>query len=636
MKSFRISTTVFVFLVLAGAAAHPLAGQATDTATASQAQADAFLSQAESLLASGDTARAGSMAASALELAPGYSEALYISARLEAANRPSTRAAIDHLRAALGNATWSRTDAVAADQLLTSLLIRTGQLAEARKAAERLAAVRSDDPENFILLVRAYDRAGAASSAQTTVSNALRRFPQSDQLRLLGARLLQRQGRNAEAAALVRTGLLLHSASPDLLLASAGLEIDRVRKIAEISQYLAAGGDDPLSAVLGMEAVSVGQRKKYLDLFISQAGLSRQDLVSRAIDALKGSAGLTAQLRGEMARYTGNRELDSDSDGEWEDRWTFENGAIARWVREPAQDGLAQYAAEFRDGLPGSLEIRASTGSVTRLTFSRYPSLEKVELPGEGTYSLMPYTIQCAFLRPDFAASLAGTAPRIAARIIVPAADLLRRGAFQLVQYAADGVTVTRRIDLSGGQRVFMTESSAGDGLLDHRVWYSHGQPQRGTRSLLRDGVFQVTEIWKDGQLAEEAVDTNGDGIPDYRETYGSTLIKSWDFNEDGKDDSREYATPDGRHVRELSTKLNGIFDVKIVSQGTRIASFSRSGGQLPVTPDVSRGVTWIGRPASDDGKPDLGMPDGIQVLAGSPYLVFRFADVVYAEAMQE
>ncbi len=626
---------VFVFLLLMGAAAHPLAGQAAEPAAASQAQADAFLSQAETLLASGDAERASSMTASALELAPRYSEALYMSARLEAGNRPSTLTAMDHLRAAIADATWSRTDPAAADQLLTSLLIRTGQLAEARKAAERLAVLRPEDPESFILLARANDRAGAASAAQRTVTSALRRFPQSDELRLLGARFLQRQGRSAEAAAIVRTGLLLHPGSTDLLLAAAGLDIDRTRKIAEIIQYVAAGGGDPLSAVLGMEAVPVSQRKKYLDMFISQAGLSRQDLVSRAVDALKGSAALTAQLRGELARYTGDRDLDSDSDGAWEDRWSFEKGTIVRWIREPAQDGVAQYAADFRDGLPGSLEVRTPAG-VTRFTFSRYPSLEKAELPGEGTYSLVPYTMQCAFLRPDFASGPAGTAPRIAARFTVPAADLVRRGAFQLAQNAADGVTPTRRIDLAGGQRVFMEESSAGDGDMDHRVWYTQGQPRRGTRSLLRDGVFQVTEKWSDGRLVEESVDANGNGTPDYRETYGRTVVKSWDFNEDGKDDSREYTMPDGKQVRELSTKLDGIFDVKIVSQGTRIVSVSRSGGQLPVAPDASRGVTWIGRPAAAAGKPDLVRPDGIQVIAGAQYLVFRFADVVYAEAMQE
>ena len=538
MKSLHVCTIVVVSLLLA-AAAHPAGGQATGSAAASQAQADAFLAQAESFLDSGETAQAGSLAASALDLAPEYSEALYMIARLDAADRSSTRAAMDHLRAALRSATWSRTDPVAADQLLTSLLIRTGQESVARKAAERLTALHPEDVENYVLLARAADRAGETAAALRFVADALRRFPKSDSLRLLGARLLQRQGRSAEAAALLRTGLQLHPAAPDILLASAGLEINRQRKIAEIERYLAAGGGDPLSAVLGMEAVPIGQRKKYLDLFFSQAGLSRQDLVSRVTDALKGSAELTTRLRGELAHYTGDRFLDLDSDGAWEDRWTFENGTVTQWVREPAQDGVAQYTAEFREGLPTSLEIGASAGGGMQLTFGRYPALEYAELPGEGTYSLAPYTMQCAFLRPDFAAAPAGTAPRIASKIAAPAVDLLRRGAYQLVQYAADSVTVTRRIDLAGGQRVFMEESSAGDGVLDHRVWYSHGRPQRGTRSLLRDGVFQVTEKWKDGRLAEEEVDTNGNGTPDYRETYGPNPQRSWDFNEDGRDDSR-------------------------------------------------------------------------------------------------
>ena len=167
-------------------------------------------------------------------------------------------------------------------------------------------------------------------------------------------------------------------------------------------------------------------------------------------------------------------------------------------------------------------------------------------------------------------------------------------------------------------------------------MWYAHGQPLRGTRSLLRDGVFGVAETWRDGRLAEETVDTNGDGVPDYRETYGTPVVRSWDWNGDGRDDSREYTAPDGRQVREVSTKLNGVFDLRVVSDGSRIVGITRGGEQLPVTRDALRGVTWIGRAAPAEGRPDTAKPDGIQVIAGAPYLVFRFADVVYAEAMQE
>jgi hypothetical protein len=108
------------------------------------------------------------------------------------------------------------------------------------------------------------------------------------------------------------------------------------------------------------------------------------------------------------------------------------------------------------------------------------------------------------------------------------------------------------------------------------------------------------------------------------------------DFNGDGRPDSREYDAADGTRVRELSTKMNGIFDLRIVSRGSRIVGFARGGVPVPVVPDAPRGVTWIGRPAPAVGMPDKALPDGLQTIAGKEYLVFRFAGIVYAEAVQE
>ena len=634
MKRYRTYTLAAVSFTLAALLARPLAAQASDTGP--QAQADAFLSQARISVASGDAANAASMASSALDMAPDYSEALYLAARLESGDRSSTRTAIGHVRAALRNATWVQTDPATARQLLADLLIRTGELTEARPLAEKLVAAHAEDPQNFILLARALDRAGNLVVEQSTLSEALKRFPGNDQVRLLAARLLSKQGRSAEASAVVRTGLQIHPDSLPLLLVSAGLEIDRARRLSEVDQYLSKGGIDPLAAVLGMEAVTVNMRKKYLDRFVTLGGLSRQELVGRAVDAVKGSGGLSSSLRDALAGYTGNRDLDVDGDGLWDDRWEMANGKVVRWRREPAQDGIAQFAAEFSDGRPVSLSVRDAAGKVTQLSYSRYPFLEKAAVADGDTCILVPYTMQCAFLRSDFAAAPVGIPPRIAAKFSVPGVDALRRGSYRLERYAADGVTLIRRIDISAGQDVFMEESSAGDGVFDHRVWYAHGQPERGARSLLRDGVFQVAETWSNGRLAAEAVDTDGDGTPDYREAYGAGTVKSWDFNEDGRDDAREYETADGTRVRELSTKMNGVFDLKIVSRGGRIVSFTRDAAPVPVVPDAARGVTWIGRPAPAAAGPDAARTDGVQTIAGRPYLVFRLAGILYAEAVEE
>ena len=621
-------------LLLALLAAAPAAAQ-DGAAAASRAQADAFLSQAVAALQSADLPRAASLAESALQLSPSYSEALYLAAQVESEDRASTRTAIGRLRTARQSSTWTRTDPAAAEQLLAGLLTRTGQLPEARRMAERLAAARPEDPRNFLLLARVLDKAGNTAAELRLLADSLARFPESDELRLLDARVMARNGRSAEAAAVVRTGLKVHPDSLPLLLSSAGLEIDRSLRKSAVDRYLSQGGTDPLAALLGVESVPVGQRRRYLDTFLSLGGLSRQDLVIRAQDALKGSRDLTAALAAALSGYTGNRDLDADLDGYWDERWTFDGGKVTRWVRDPVQDGAPTFAADFRDGAPAVLSVRDASGTVTRIGYSRYPWIDRAEVPGEGTWFLVPYTLQCAFLR-DAVPPADGSAPRIAARIVVPTGDALRRDSSRLEQYGTDGVTVVRRTDLDRGQKVFMEESLAGDGLMDHRVWFQGGQPSRGLRSLAHDGVFQVTETWSNGRLAADAIDTDGDGKVDYRETFGSFPLRAWDLNEDGRDDSREYLLPDGSHLRELSTRLNGVFDERIVTRGARIVSVTRGGKPVAVVPDALRGVTWIGEPARSPGKPDVADTDRIQDISGMSYLVFALGGIVYAEALKE
>jgi tetratricopeptide (TPR) repeat protein len=624
-------------LALLASLTWPLCAQGVDGAalTGPRAQAEAFLAQARSWMSEGDLPRASSLASLALEMDPNYSECLYLLARVESADRTSTRAAIDHLRKAVRSATWIATDPLQADQLLTELLIRTGQVTEARKVAERLTFLRPEDPRNFVLLARADGKAGATQAERQTLTDALARFPSNDDTRLAAARLLQRQGHIDEASVLVRTGLQFHPDSPPLLLASAEFETDRAKRLSKVELFLAQGGADPLAAVLGMEAAPTGQRRKYLDLFLSAGGLSRQLLVARAVNAVKGNESLVATLQDSLKRYSGNRDLDADSEGLWEDRWVFDNGKVTRWIREPALDGVAQYEAEFKDGRPATFAFRDSAGKITQLTYSSYPFVERAKLPGERTLMLEPNSIHCFFLSPDFAHEPAYDAPRILPKISVPSPEALRHGAYQLEEFEADGHTVIRRVDFASGQPVFMEESTFGDGVLDHRVWYSGGQPERAVRSLRGDGVFQVKEAWKSGRLSVEAIDTNGDGIPDYRQSYDAILMKGWDFKEDGNDVIREYEMPDGTFERDLSTNMNGIFDLRIVFLAHRIVSFTKNGAKVPIVTDAPRGVTWIGQPPHS-GVPNKSLTDCTQAIAGRLYFIFRFAGVVYAEAVQE
>ena len=237
---------------------------------------------------------------------------------------------------------------------------------------------------------------------------------------------------------------------------------------------------------------------------------------------MRGRKDLSGSLGEALASYTGTRDLDADEDGFWEDRWTFDKGAVTDWVHEPLQDGVAQYAARFVKDSPVSFNYSSEAGTKVTLTFSTYPYIESASettaqtAPGmqgsktgaraaRSTLFLVPYTVQCIFLQPAGAA-VPGFAPRLAARFRIPSLQELQKGAYRREEYSGDGVTLLRRIELSRGKIVYLEEDSDGDGRLDHRVWFADGQPVRGERSLTGDGVYPIKETWRGGKLVQEKI----------------------------------------------------------------------------------------------------------------------------------
>ena len=95
--------------------------------------------------------------------------------------------------------------------------------------------------------------------------------------------------------------------------------------------------------------------------------------------------------------------------------------------------------------------------------------------------------------------------------------------------------------------------------------------------------------------LSRLSIDTDGNGRFDYGETYQPSA-RLWDYNEDGRDDSRETSDGKGGLVREFSTRADGRFDLRILFRGGAIVEVRKSGRLVAATPDAKRGVTWIGR----------------------------------------
>jgi tetratricopeptide (TPR) repeat protein len=597
------------------------------------AEADAYLARASSAMQAKDTATARLLIDSALELSPDYSEALYARASLELADRSSTNVAIADLQRALAAGTWEGTDASDAARSLGAALLRTGRPSEARVQVERSNRAHPEDYRNLLLGARVSAALRDTTALQTALAEASARFPDVDELRLLSARLLERQGKRPAALDLVSTGLRFHPDSLPLLLASAALERNVKRALAAADLYAQKGGTDPEAALIGLQAAPPAEARRYLDLFIANGGLSRQDLIERAAAAVSGTKALQRLLQDALSAYSGTRDLDADSDGFWEERWTLDKGGVTAWTREPRQDGVAEYAATFVAGKPATLSWIGAAGTGLTAKYSSYPYVESITQGGAGTWVLVPYELQCPFLQPVAAPALSGLTPHIATRLSMPSLEKINASAYRLDEFSSSGVLV-RRTELSRGLKVFMQEDGEGNGSFNHKVWFTNGMPDHGERTLPGSPTFAVKETWKNGALASESVDTDADGRPDFRQSFGVNPVKSWDYNEDGIDDSRERSSMTGEVIRELSTALNGVFDLSIAYRGTTIERVTQSGVVMPVTQDGARGVTWIGTPAPG-GKPDVTLPDGIQTIGGRAFLVFRHEGILYAEALK-
>lgn len=636
MKKNAAVPLVLLLAVLASVGAPAAVAQPLDTGNA-RIQAEAFLTKVRLSIAAGSQTEAEDLLDSALQLAPDYSEALYLRARLELADRGTTLKAIDDLQRALSEASWTVTDPAAAGQALAEVLLRTGRLSDAQAVLLKLAALNPADQRTELLLAELYQRENDAGALRRTLSDAVLKFPLDDDFAVLSARQLEREGRKSAARQVIATQLDVHPQSLPLLLQAAELAAGAAARVAAVDRYAGQGGADPLAAVLALEAPSRDQRK-YLSQFVENGGLSRENLVERVAKVVRGSKGLSAAFQSALSAFSGNRDLDPQGDGYYEERWTFETGALTSWVRDAHKDGLPELAAEFRNGTLTSLTIRTGADSVYTMSYSTYPYVESVKAPASSgslasTFWIVPFTLKFPFLANEPPSGLTGLAPRAVSSPGSPSTDQIQRASYMTEQYASDG-TVARRIDLLRGKRVFMGEDTLGKGAFDHRVWYQDGQPVRGARDLDGSGRFAVSETWRDGRLAGIAVDTDGDGKVDYRERYVPSPMKSWDYNEDGIDDSRQYPAGPDTVVRDFSTAMNGVFDIRYEWRKGELVSVTRRGQAVSVTHDAARGVVWIGLPAAGGEQLDTSGAEGYRTISGKQYLVFRQDGVTYVEAL--
>jgi tetratricopeptide (TPR) repeat protein len=595
--------------------------------------AAAYLIQAEALFHAGDLPAASRLVTASLEFYPVFSEGLYLQGRISLARQETTLQGIDSLRKALAARTWTATDPDTASQSLARALVRTGKLEEAVAILQRLVVSQPEDPENLLLLSMAYEKTGKQEQARTAVDKAIRQFTKNESLYMYSSRLAERAGRLETARHEAVSGLDAIPESLPLLLRSIEMDSDAARRLQGVDSYVRKGGKDPLAAAIALESQPKDQ-DPYLTLFFSLDGLSRLDLTARVSTAVGGSAALSRRLVAEFSRFSGARAaLSDDGSGFFVEKWEIRSGVPTAWVKDVNTDGVPEFSAVFRNGAAQSLSV--TEAGVTRVfTFDPYPFIDTVTVkdPFNRSYFLSTHSLGCFMLQgsPGF-----GTAASTSAStFFVPSQAQVVAASFREQDSSVGGSTPGRRVDISGGLPVYVEEDLDGDGKIDHRVWYVDGKPTRGERDLASSGIFNETETFRNGILWKRSVDSDGDGKIDYAEQIEGSVVKMWDYNEDGLFDCRESRGAGGMLIRELSMKLDGVFDLKIVFKASVIISVVKGGRSVAVTPDPQKGIVWIGAPARA-ARIDAKAAEGVQILSGKPYLLFRYAGTVYFQELE-
>jgi hypothetical protein len=597
-----------------------------------------YLQQARVLAAAGRTSAAVRLLSTSLELAPGSSEALFLQAFLLLPDMTRTREVEALLQRALTAGTWTETDPDEARLALARITLRTGRPVQALHMAAALVLRRPEDPRVSLLHARCLEAAGRAAEARAAAVSGIPSFPKEQGFPLLASRLAQRAGDLAGARAFISAGLHVMPESLPLLLRSVELEPEAARKAAGTDVYDSRGGADPLAAAVALES-GPRQPARYLDMFLARGGLSRADLTRRVAVAASASPELSATLRKALSAFTGTAILDQDPEGFPAETWEYHEGEPTRWTRDADRDGVPELTAVLAAGLPRALTAFEKTtgggGAASWMyTYDTYPfiaSVQETTARGARAWSLTPRALGCMLL--EGAGPVDPLQPRASTAFSVPSEKEVLRAAYAVEDRTAGG-TLLARVDMKDGEPQHMEEDSDGDGRIDHRVWYLGGRPVRGDRDLEGSGVFSVTEEYRGGRLWMTAADLDRDGTPDYAEQHdGVRLVKLWNYDGAGGYDARETSGAGDTVVREVSTALDGRFNLRITWKGGAIQGVEKDGRKAAVTRDPAAGVTWIGAPARAVSAAAL--KEGLFTAAGRMYIAFRFGGVMYVEEMK-
>jgi len=525
--------------------------------------AHGYFQQAQVLFREGRYEAATEMLEVSLEFFPDYSDAAYLSAQVYLREQETTWRAIEYLERAVQSGTWAETQSLSGAAELIRAYVRTARYREARQlfsAFEETGLGGRGSPDLSALWARTLIGLGQSAEAQTFLSEAIRRFPQSPQIYTLLAEVLVLRGSRRAAGDILQRGIKEIPGEAELLYRLAALERDPQKRRELVEAYLRAGGSDPGAALLVITGGGGDRQRRYVDLFFRLGGNTRIGYLDELLDSVS-----MQEISERTGAYTGARIRDENRDGYYEQRYEYQEGILIRWISDQDQNGIAEVIVDFKDGIPRHVTLPG-----VEYGYGEYPFLESAAFTygnSRRQYRMVPYTVR----RPAFI-SASGSQYLLEHRLDLNAGeDLIRQNAYQSTEYLGNEPSPARRVHLLKGRIVRVDEMPDSSGNFTRTVFYEASLPVEAIRDLDGDGNPEIREQFLNGRLWKIALDQDGDGVKEFEQVFeGDSGRMYWDYNGDGMYDSREIAGADGTLVRGFSSLLNGSYDLTESGGGSR------------------------------------------------------------------
>jgi tetratricopeptide (TPR) repeat protein len=599
--------------------------------------ARALLDEARQASSLGDWERASVCLDEAADKDAGDADILYLRALTLVKRDLPLEDALGNLDGALRTGRfryYSRRDA---STLKAEILVRERRWQDALAALEPPAIDSAVDPAYHLIRARASLGLGDIRAFISELSFSLRRFPDdsaSARLFLTSAGSIASSADAREIKEIILGRLPRYSAAdPELPVLAAPFMGDIDAKRTAVLAYRAAGGSSAAATIRALEYGLIDEASASSELLAGPPIVALRDLTSLRV--LAGSpAGRDVVLKA-LSGWSGVVKTDLDNDGVAEGSFYLAKGIVTEMQMDSNQDGSISYRASFSDGLPAHI-ILQRPGLEIDITYSAYPAVSSISFAeksekrgysfGPDVFSYAPIDMRAfagagrtALFFPYFV-SVLDPSERVCASTALSVA--VATGSSRSVTFLEKGIALSAAVYEGGRLRSTTT--------------FERGRPVLERIDIDADGRFETERVYSaDFEGAAQPswlrVDSDGDGVSEYREQLVFPYRKEWDYDGNGSVDALQVQLADGATEQRFSSRLDGRLDETVVVKEGKITSLTRDGVSLPLLPDANPKLTWIGSKRFDLGR-NLPAGEGVFSAMGMRYKLTRVGEFAFAE----